>query len=647
MMKLSKWINLESAIPVLNTREYTPVGDLTVISICVLMFIILMQTYSHRKRNFGLALKILVLCFASALTNVIYHVNLISPPEIHFSFYLSRIVHNVVLALVPFFYLLYLQDCLWATSSTSKRHSNFSLFLIFLTTVVDIVGMFRHFTMWVDADKTVHAAFNPYIPVDAIFNIAIFIVLIRFRSRMIHHVFWGVFAPNVLATFMLIVQGIHGQTSFTCATYLFPVLGLIFLFHSNPYDIETGAVDESYFYDELDDKLNKKHTMILVSCTMTNFSKIITQSNSVKMEFYQFFRQNLQRGVLYHFPNDRMVLVFEKKFHIQQDKIFEQMLENFQAGREKFKLDYKLVIMETTPEITSSHEYIRVMDSVEMDMINNTIRQVREEDIKHFYKDSYILTQLEDIVRKYDLDDERILVYCQPVFNITTGTYDTAEALMRLKLPNVGMVFPDQFIPLAEQNNLIHAMSMIILNKTCGAIRTMMEDGFYINRISVNFSTIDIRYENFCEEVQQIIARNQVPYEKVAIEITESRNESDFQLMKCKVMELQKLGIKFYLDDFGTGYSNFDRIMEIPFDIIKFDRSMLIESGKSDSAFYMVSTFATMFDKLHYSVLFEGIETEIDEKSCVRMCAKYLQGYKYSKPIPIEQLNHFLTLEAS
>ena len=61
----------------------------------------------------------------------------------------------------------------------------------------------------------------------------------------------------------------------------------------------------------------------------------------------------------------------------------------------------------------------------------------------------------------------------------------------------------------------------------------------------------------------------------------------------------------------------------------------------------MVSTFATMFDKLHYSVLFEGIETEIDEKSCVRMRAKYLQGYKYSKPIPIEQLNHFLTLEAS
>jgi GGDEF domain-containing protein len=163
-------------------------------------------------------------------------------------------------------------------------------------------------------------------------------------------------------------------------------LGLIFLFHSNPYDIETGAVSESYFYDELDDKLNKKRTMILVSCTMTNFSKIIKKSTKVKLEFYQFFRQNVQRGVLYHFPNNRMMLVFERKFNIHQDKVLEQMLENFRKAHEKFKMEYKLVIMETTPEIKSSHEYIRIMDFVESDMMCNNIYQVHENDIKHFYK---------------------------------------------------------------------------------------------------------------------------------------------------------------------------------------------------------------------------------------------------------------------
>ena len=112
--------------------------------------------------------------------------------------------------------------------------------------------------------------------------------------------------------------------------------------------------------------------------------------------------------------------------------------------------------------------------------------------------------------------------------------------------------------------------------------------------------------------------------------------------MKQRVLQLRELGIKFYLDDFGTGYSNFERIMEIPFDIIKFDRIMLIGSSKSRSSGFMVSTFAQMFNRLNYSVHFEGVEDDSDEKKCISMNARYLQGYKYSRPIPINNLRRFL-----
>ena len=142
--------------------------------------------------------------------------------------------------------------------------------------------------------------------------------------------------------------------------------------------------------------------------------------------------------------------------------------------------------------------------------------------------------------------------------------------------------------------------------------------------------------------MQQIISRNQIAYDKIAIEVTESQSEADFRTTKDKVIQLQALGIKFYLDDFGTGYSNFERIMEIPFDIIKFDRSLLLEYGRNEASRYMVNTFADMFTHLHYKILFEGIENDSDETACKRMNASYLQGYKYSKPIPIEQLKTFL-----
>ncbi|MBO6214344.1 MAG: EAL domain-containing protein, partial [Lachnospiraceae bacterium] len=105
--------------------------------------------------------------------------------------------------------------------------------------------------------------------------------------------------------------------------------------------------------------------------------------------------------------------------------------------------------------------------------------------------------------------------------------------------------------------------------------------------------------------------------------------------------ELKNDGIRFYLDDFGTGYSNFDRIIELPFDIVKFDRSLVIASSTDIKTATMVSYLAHMFSDMNYAVLYEGIENSSDEERCMGMCARYLQGYKYSKPIPIDDLRKF------
>ena len=111
--------------------------------------------------------------------------------------------------------------------------------------------------------------------------------------------------------------------------------------------------------------------------------------------------------------------------------------------------------------------------------------------------------------------------------------------------------------------------------------------------------------------------------------------------MKSRINELKCFGIKFYLDDFGTGYSNLERIMELPFDIIKFDRSLVIASGDSRKSEKMVGNLAHMFSDMDYSVLYEGVENDMDEERCINMSAVYLQGYKYSRPIPMEQLSEF------
>jgi len=631
----------ESDAPV-SAYRFSAVGDIAVFGLCIVMMILVSQTHVHKDKQFRTLITILILNVIASVADLLYQLGSLHPGSHLIGLLAFRLIRHYCLTMTILFYTLYLQQPLWLRTDVRRRYNILSSTLVIASIFIDLFLSILHVGFYITDSGAIHSGFNIWIVLYILFTAVIFYLIIKHRNRMIRQVFWGLLGANLVALTILLMQGLHRNGSFTGVAYFLPVLGLIYLFHSNPYDIDTGAVSDSYFYHEMKEATEKRRTLVLMSCNMVNFTKLLKTDKDLKIEFYQFFRVNVRHGVLYHFPPDRLILSFPKAYAAQQDRLIEKMLEDFSDSHKRFGIDFKIVIMETSPEITHSGDYLRLIEYAEQSMPMNSIHRIGDSDIRGFYKSDYILSELEDIAQKKDLDDERVLVYCQPVFNLSTKSYDTAEALMRLTLPNTGLVYPDQFIPLAEQNNLIHNMSMIILNKTCGAVRTLLEDGYEIKRVSVNFSTLDMRYESFCQEVQQIIARNQIPYEKIAIEITESRSEQDFHLMKARIMELQKLGIKFYLDDFGTGYSNFERIMEIPFDIIKFDRSLLIEASKSDSSYYMVSTFAKMFNKLEYSILFEGIETESDEHCCVNMCAKYLQGYKYSKPIPVEELHTFL-----
>ena len=627
----------------LNLIEYTPVGDIIVLALCIIMGILMRQTYiSGSKTRYIIIMRIVIGAAVAALLNMGFRMLLYSEDAPPLPIYAMRLLSNVFLSITLYQYLRYLFGPLWIPQGMQQRYKTMSIAVMCAAVLIDILGTVFGFGFSLRPDGA-SPGFNVFIPLYVAYMGLILYMIIHYRSRLLRQVFRGLVSVNAVSIVMLGIQGTHGQVSYTTLCYFLPVISLIFLFHSNPFDVDTGAVSSGYFEDEIRESLGKGVKTLIMCCTMVNFSKAIAQSGEIKTEFYKFFRQNVRKGVLYHFPGERLVLTIPERRGVDYEASVQKMLDDFGVSYRKIGIDYKIVIMETSEAVLDVKDYFQLIEYSESRMPFNTVHRITEKDVQGYYDKNYILHELQDIAEKKDLSDPRVLVYCQPVFNLTTGRYDTAEALMRLKLEKTGMVYPDQFIPLAEQFGLIHNMSMIILNKTCFAIRDFVEEGYYIKRVSVNFSAIDIRYDSFCQEVKLIIDRNGIDYDKIAVEITESRSEADFNLMKQRVTQLQDLGIKFYLDDFGTGYSNFERIMEIPFDIIKFDRSLLIESTKNDSSLYMVKTFANMFHDLKYAILFEGVENESDEDRCIMMKAQYLQGYKYSRPIPIEELREFLS----
>lgn len=626
-----------------NATSYTPVGDILVMALVCVFAVLIRTAYIKPNREFRIFKAVLGCLTFAATTNIFYNVALVNLDTVPASsVYILRILYHLFLFGNLALYILYMDKPLQFTGISKKKYYLHALIGLVGFALIDFLGSVFKFGFYIDENKTPHSDINIF-PLEYVYFVFIIIYLIiKYRDRVYRPIGVAFIATSAISVFVMYLQGIYHQHSFTTATFLFPAFTVFFLLHSNPYDIEMGTLRIDSFEAAINQASKKKANMLIISLFMHEFEDVGRKypkevRDSIRKYVADFFRG----ATVFQISGGRMILIADISSNPKYEDSIQKIFGIFKEQYYIYRYDYKLVVAKTTELIRNPDDYIKLIQYVESRMLEDETLFVNDDDIDKYYSHKYIVDQLADINEKKDLFDERVLVFCQPVYNLRTQKFDTAEALMRLKLEQTGMVFPDIFIPIAENHNYIHQLSLVILAKTCREVKRMLDEGYDIARVSVNFSILDVREPLFCENVKKIVQQCKLPFDKIAIEITESQNESDFNVIKEKIFELKKSGITFYLDDFGTGYSNFERIMELPFDIIKFDRSLVIASGNNAKSETMVTYLAHMFTDMNYSVLYEGIENEKDENLCASMYARYLQGYKYSKPIPIEQLSDF------
>lgn len=624
--------------------DYSPVGDVLVMTICIIFVILFRAAYINRTRSFILLRRMIFSLFASAAFNTIFHMLIEAEAHVpHIIPYGCRFIHYIGLYFIMWTEVMYFREILRLQEHSNRLYFAISTIAFDLLIILEVLGTVLHFGFYIDADEMVHRGF-PLFPFAYVFYTCLLLyLLIRHRDRIFKQIMLAVISTVVLSFLIILIQQHFGEASFTAATYLFPIFTLLYLIHSNPYDLNMGAVGMNAFNELISSSHKQRKKLFLMSLLMMDFEGSGRQYPAEVLDTVKYFTACFfKKATLFRISGGLVILVASEDRDPDYMEGARKMLKAFDDAYEKFRLDYKIVYCPLFDEVSESNDYVGLIRFMHGRMKDNSFHVVNEEDVRIFEENKYILNELADINSKNDLDDPRVLVYCQPVYNIGSGAYDTAEALMRLQLSRLGMVGPDRFIHLAEQHQYIQALTRIILNKTCKMISELNEGGYDLKRISVNFSTFDIRDPNFCYIVEKIIKRHSIAFNQVAIEITETQNEQDFSLIQERMEELKDSGIKFYLDDFGTGYSNFERIMELPFDIIKFDRSLVVASDNDEKMKAMVSHLASMFNDMQYSVLYEGVENDSDEQRCVSMSARYLQGFKYSRPIPIERLSEFL-----
>ncbi len=234
--------------------------------------------------------------------------------------------------------------------------------------------------------------------------------------------------------------------------------------------------------------------------------------------------------------------------------------------------------------------------------------------------------------------ERQFMMYLQPKYSIAKNEIIGAEALVRWRHPERGMIYPNQFIPIIEENGFIKEVDYYIWGEACRFIRRCEEAGIRSCPVSVNVSRVHLQDNECIRMLSEMIDDNHISKELLELEITES---ADDQQISMKALLLKEAGFTLLMDDFGSGYSSLNILLETPFDVIKLDKKFMENMMVSNKGKLILEQVVLMADKLELGLLAEGVETKEQIDLLENIGCDQVQGYYYAKPMPEEE---FFTL---
>ncbi len=249
--------------------------------------------------------------------------------------------------------------------------------------------------------------------------------------------------------------------------------------------------------------------------------------------------------------------------------------------------------------------------------------------------------EMDSKLRTALMNDEFHLVY-QPKVDIKNNKVYGMEALLRWINPDLGFTPPDQFIPILEENGYIYSVGLWIIRQALSDTKKLHDEGVKDLIISINVSYIQLENNDFLKDFGEIIDEIGVKRELIELEITESQLMNNIEEALIKLQEITKRGIKISIDDFGTGYSSLSYLKKLPADTIKIDKSFVLDVDKDEDDRSIVQAIIALSHSLNKIVIAEGSETQSHIDTLKELGCTKVQGYFYSKPLPLEEFKVFV-----
>ena len=247
---------------------------------------------------------------------------------------------------------------------------------------------------------------------------------------------------------------------------------------------------------------------------------------------------------------------------------------------------------------------------------------------------------------KRAFERDELLVHYQPKYNLETGEVCGAEALVRWELPERGIIYPSDFIPIAEETNLIVEIGEWVLDRVCEDFRYWQRSISAPGRVSVNLSLKQLRQRNFIGRISSILRGHQISPTSLELEITETTlMENPTRTIKL-LDELYALGLHLSIDDFGTGYSSLSALQQFPISTLKIDQSFVREVATNSDDATIVGTIIHMGKSLQMDVVAEGVETEEQLNFLQTLECTYVQGLLFGAPMSSDNYLKLLLAQA-
>ena len=335
---------------------------------------------------------------------------------------------------------------------------------------------------------------------------------------------------------------------------------------------------------------------------------------------------------VFKMADDEVWMIFEDMEHVEDT--VEKVRSFVEYGRRELggMAQAAFTYMPDAAMVGDYQEMVHLMQYARWKSSDHSATNFKEVDfdfVEQMQKEKRMEQMLDEAMK-----EDRIEVFYQPIFSTRAKKFVSAEALVRMRDRDGNLVPPGAFIAVAEANGKILQLGEIVFEKVCRFFTKEQLEQYGLHYIEVNLSVVQCGYPGLADDYIGIMEKYQINPRYINLEITESASMAAKKTLLENMRRLMEYGVCFSLDDFGTGQSNLNYIVDMPVDIVKFDREMSQAFFQDEKAKYVMNAAMQMIHGMKLKIVSEGIETEEQYLAMEELSIDYIQGYYFSKPLP-------------